>query len=55
VPDEIEFATKPEIALAQIQALMAQGAPKHNVLADAGYGVDGEFRQGLTELGLTDR
>jgi SRSO17 transposase len=52
VPEGIEFATKPAIALAQIQTLMAQGAPKHAVLADAGYGVDGRFRQGLTDLGL---
>jgi SRSO17 transposase len=52
VPEGIEFATKPAIALAQIQTLMAQGAPKHAVLADAGYAVDGQFRQGLTDLGL---
>ncbi len=52
VPEEIEFATKPEIALAHIQKLLAQGAPKHCVLTDSGYGVDEAFRQGLTDLGL---
>jgi SRSO17 transposase len=53
VPREVEFATKPAIALAQIERLMAQGAPKHCVLADAGYGVDTAFREGLSELGLS--
>lgn len=47
------FATKPQIALAQIERLMAQGAPKHSVLTDAGYGVDTAFRERLSELGLT--
>ena len=52
VPAEIEFATKNEIALQQLQALLDQGAPKHCVLADAGYGVDQRFRGRLTEMGL---
>ncbi len=42
----------PKIALQQIKHLMAQGAPRHCVLGDAGYGVDTAFREGLTELGL---
>lgn len=52
VPGEIKFATKTEIALAQLQTLLAEGAPRHCVLADAGYGVDTAFRQRLSELGL---
>ena len=40
VPQDVEFATKPAIALAQIERLLAQGAPKHCLLADAGCGVD---------------
>ena len=52
VPGEIEFATKPQIALGQLRHLLTQGAPRHCVLADAGYGVDGAFRDGLDELGL---
>jgi SRSO17 transposase len=52
VPENIEFATKPQIALQQIRDLLAQGAPQHCVLADAGYGVDYAFRQGLSDLGL---
>lgn len=53
VPQEVEFATKPSIALGKIKDLMEQGAPKHCVLADAGYGVDTAFRDGLSELGLS--
>ena len=52
VPEDIEFATKPQIALQQIRHLLAQGAPRHCVLADAGYGIDYAFRQGLTDQGL---
>jgi SRSO17 transposase len=52
VPEALEFATKPKIALKQIEHLMSQGAPAHGVLADAGYGVDTAFREGLSKLGL---
>lgn len=52
VPAQIGFATKPQIALEQLQALLARGAPKYCVLADAGYGVDTAFRRRLDELGL---
>jgi len=52
VPPEVAFATKPAIALAQIEGLMAQGAPKHCLLADAGYGVETAFRERLSELGV---
>jgi SRSO17 transposase len=53
VPQDVVFATKPAMALAQIERLLAQGAPRHSVLADAGYGVDTAFRERLSELGLT--
>ena len=52
VPSEIRFQTKTQIALAQLEALLAQGAPHHCVIADAGYGVDTAFRLRLTEMGL---
>ncbi len=52
VPAEVKFATKNEIALQQLETLLAEGAPKYCVLADAGYGVDQAFRQRLTDLGL---
>ena len=53
VPQDVEFATKPAIALAQIEQLIEQGAPRHCVLADAGYGVETAFRERLSELGLS--
>lgn len=52
VPQDIEFATKPQIALQHLKRLLAEGLPPYCVLADAGYGVDTVFRHGLTELGL---
>ena len=52
VPENIEFATKTSIALAQLEHLVEQGAPKHCVLADAGYGAETAFRERLTALGL---
>jgi SRSO17 transposase len=53
VPKEVEFATKTAIALAQIERLLEQGAPRHCVLADAGYGTETAFRERLTTLGLS--
>ena len=52
MPGEIEFQTKPQIALAQIRAALAAGIPPATLLTDAGYGVDTDFRDGITELGL---
>jgi SRSO17 transposase len=52
IPAEIKFATKTEIALQQIESLLAAGAPRYCVLADAGYGVDNAFRQRLSDLDL---
>jgi SRSO17 transposase len=52
IPDEIAFQTKPQIALGQIQSALQTGVSPATVLVDAGYGVDIEFRDGVTELGL---
>ncbi len=52
VPAQMKFTTKTEIALQQLEGLLAQGAAKHCVLADAGYGVNTAFRQQLTDMGL---
>ncbi len=45
--------TKPEIALDEIDRLMATGVRFETVLADAGYGLSAPFRQGLSARGLT--
>ena len=52
VPERLRFATKTQIALEQLRKLLAEGAPRHCVLADAGYGVDSAFRQALSDMGL---
>ena len=53
IPAEIAFQTKPQIALEQIRTAKTQGIAPGVVLADAGYGADGGFSAGLTELDLT--
>jgi hypothetical protein len=52
VPREVRFQTKPEIALEQIRSLLEEDVPRAPVLADAAYGNDNGFRDGLHELGL---
>lgn len=52
VPEQIEFATKPEIAAGQLCEARQSGAPDGVVLADAGYGDDTSFREAVGELGL---
>jgi SRSO17 transposase len=52
VPKEIEFQTKPEIALDQIRAAVAAKVPGGVVLADAAYGINTEFRDEISKLGL---
>jgi SRSO17 transposase len=44
--------TKPEIAIEEIDRVIASGARFGCVLADAGYGSSGPFRQALSERGL---
>jgi len=48
VPEEVVFRTKPQIALAQIEAAMRAGVPQGVVLADAAYGNDADFRDQIT-------
>jgi SRSO17 transposase len=52
VPEEIEFQSKPEIAVGQIRQAMEQKIPVGVILADAGYGHGMSFRTAVTELGL---
>src|ERR1700712_4458077 len=51
VPEDIGFQTKPEIALDQIRAALADQVPPGLVLADAGYEIDTPFVPPLTALG----
>lgn len=52
IPEEVRFQTKPQIALGQIRDAKDAGLSPATVLADAGYGVDTSFRDGITALGL---
>src|SRR5262249_56189991 len=54
VPAEYRMArTKPEMALAEIDRVIAAGVRFGCVLADAGYGLSAPFRQGLSALKLS--
>lgn len=52
VPKEIPFQTKPQIALEQIRLAVKADVPRGVVLADAGYGLDTQFRTAISELKL---
>jgi SRSO17 transposase len=52
VPPEVEFQTKPKIALKQIQQAKKDGVPPGVVLGDEVYGSVREFREGVAELEL---
>src|SRR6516164_8892000 len=43
--------TKGEIALEVLEVVRGEGLPHQAVVADAGYGASGEFRQGLEQRG----
>src|SRR5262245_15750125 len=45
--------TKPQIALELLDRVRAEGLPGWAVVADAGYGAAGDFRDGLAARGLT--
>jgi SRSO17 transposase len=52
VPQEIKFRTKPQMALRQIQTAVKAGVDLGVIGADAAFGDDTDFRDGLTALEL---
>jgi SRSO17 transposase len=52
IPESVQFATKAELALEQMWSAKAAGVPVGTVVADAAYGNEGPFREGLEALGL---
>jgi SRSO17 transposase len=52
VPDHTPFRTKVELALELIDRLLEWGLKRQAVLADAGYGNNTQFRQGLVDRQL---
>jgi len=52
IPDDIGFATKHAIALAQLRQACAAGLPRGVVLMDAGYGNNSDLRSDISTLEL---
>src|SRR5258707_12041978 len=44
IPDDLQFATKPELAIGQLERLAAVGLPARWAAADEVYGRSGRFR-----------
>src|SRR5260370_40472925 len=52
IPEDLAFATKPELAIAQAKRLVKAGVRAMRAAADEVYGRSGEFRAALRELDL---
>ncbi|GAA1369523.1 hypothetical protein GCM10009661_27150 [Catellatospora chokoriensis] len=52
VPDEVLFSTKPELALAMVDAAIMAEVPAGWLTADEAYGLDPALRAGLRERGM---
>lgn len=52
IPQEVPFATKPELALEILRHARRDGVPPAPVLGDSVYGINTEFRAGLRQLDL---
>jgi len=52
IPEHVQFATKPELALKMLDHALEDKVPKGVVLADEGYGNNGPFRAGVRARGL---
>lgn len=52
IPDDVQFATKSELALQLVRRALSDGIPRGLVLADQAYGTSREFRDEIRRLGL---
>jgi SRSO17 transposase len=52
IPDDVQFTTKPELALDMMRRAKEQGIPGDILLADSAYGDSTDFRNGARALGL---
>ena len=52
IPEDERYRPKWELALEMIDEVMAWGHVPPTVVSDAGYGQNGEFRNGLTQRGI---
>jgi SRSO17 transposase len=53
VPTEVSFEPKWQLALDEIDRLLAEDLPRAPIVADAGYGVITEFREAIGKRGLS--
>jgi SRSO17 transposase len=53
IPPAIRFQTKWEIALAEVDRLLEEDLPRAPIVAEAGYGMVTEFRDGIVARGLS--
>lgn len=53
VPEQVSFATKPDLAWRQIESALQAGYPRGTVLADAAYGDETAWREKLAAHGLS--
>src|ERR1022692_2518245 len=52
IPEEVEFATKPELALEVLCQARRDGVPPAPVLGDSAYGNNAQFRAGVRDLDM---
>src|SRR5512140_400072 len=52
IPDDVQFATKTELALAMMRRALDARIPPGIVLADVAYGTSRDFRKSVREMGL---
>jgi SRSO17 transposase len=52
IPDDVQFATKSELALQLMRRALANNVPRGLVLADQAYGSSRQFRQEIRTMGL---
>jgi SRSO17 transposase len=53
IPEEVAFATKPELARAMLRRALRAGVPARWVTADEVYGSDSKFRRLVEDAGLS--
>jgi SRSO17 transposase len=53
IPDEVQFQTKPKLAIAMLRRAAEAGVPRGTVLGDSAYGHSSPLRRACRELGFS--
>jgi SRSO17 transposase len=53
IPDEVQFQTKPELAITMLRRAAEAGVPRGTVLGDSAYGHSSPLRRACRELGFS--